>query len=154
MGVSSADEINIDAEMVVPIGRVQIMRRIWTTPIDVLGVSPSHRLELSLLPRSDNSRACFPELWGPHRFEPIGQVFLLPDQQLFHAKSDCQYQNSIIMSFDSKAAASWFGADWEWTDRRLQASLDITSPEVRALLFRIGEEIRLPGLAGNGRWSS
>lgn len=148
MEISSADEINIDAETVLPIGRVQILRRIWAGPIDVLASPRHHRLELSFLPRSSDSRACFPERWGPHRFEPVGELFLVPDQELIHAKSECRHQNSIVMTFDREAAAQWLGGGWEWTDRRLQASLDITSQEVRALVLRIGEEMQMPGLAG------
>jgi len=148
MKISSADEINLDAEMTVPIGRIQILRRIWTGAIDVLARSPDHRLELSLLPRPHHSRACFPEQWGAHRFEQIGELFLFPKQLLVHAKSECQNQNSIAIMFNSHAVTAWFGTDWEWSDRRLQGSLDITSAEIRALVFRIGEEVRTPGLAG------
>jgi AraC family transcriptional regulator len=148
MEVSSADEIHIDAEQLTPIGRVQILRRIWRSPIDTIGRPRNHRIELCLLPRLNPSRACFPERWGAHRFEPVGDLFLLPDQQAVHARSECRRQNSIVITFHNEAACAWFGADWEWTDRRLQASLDITSQEIRGLIFRIGEEVRSPGMAG------
>jgi AraC family transcriptional regulator len=147
MEISSADEIHIDSEMLLPIGHLQILRRSWASRIDILSRPQNHRLELSLLPHSNQSRACFPERWGPHRFEPIGRLFLTPHQQLIHAKSECQYQNSIALTFDNEAASAWFGGGWEWTDRRLQAGLDIVSQEIRALVFRMGEEVRTPGLA-------
>lgn len=148
MPLPSAAEIEVDSEILLPIGRAQILRRVWTSPIDVLAVPENHRLELSLLPRSNESRACFPERWGPHRFEPMGELLLTPQGQLIHARSDCRLQNSIAIIFDNDAALIWFGEGWEWTDRRLRASLDITSQEIRSLVFRIGEEMRSPGLAG------
>jgi AraC family transcriptional regulator len=43
----------------------------------------------------------------------------------------------------------WFDGDLVWTDRRLEASLDIASPTVRALLLRLGEELRHPGFASD-----
>lgn len=141
------NDIQIDAELPLAMGNVQIIRQSWLAPYDSSGVTPRHHLELSLLPRSDHARACYPEHWGPHRFEPIGEMFLLPAGELVHAKSDCQHQNSIVLQFDSSAVAQWIDFEPQWTDRRLQACLDIVSHDLRALLFRIGEEARAPGLA-------
>jgi AraC family transcriptional regulator len=41
-----------------------------------------------------------------------------------------------------------FHSRLRWTDARLQASLNITSPSIRSVLFRLGEELRNPGFAG------
>ena len=144
--VSSAD-INIDAELPMAMGRVRIVRQSWAAPIDNMAVNPQHHLELSLLPRSDHARACYPDHWGPHRFEPIGEMFLFPARQLVHAKSDCRHQNSICFDFEPAAMEKWIDCDPEWTDRRLAACLDIVSHDIRGLLFHIGEEARAPGLA-------
>ena len=128
-------------------GRVQLVRQSWDERIDIHGVPDAHHLELSLLPRSANARGCFPERWGPHRFEPIGEMFLLPAHEAIHAISDCQHQHSVICRFDPAAVTEWFEDELQWTDGRLLASLDITSNNIRNLLFRIGEEIRNPGFA-------
>ncbi|WP_297494465.1 AraC family transcriptional regulator [Acidocella sp.] len=143
----SVAEFNVDAELPMAMGRVRVVRQSWAAPIDNMAVTPLHHLELSLLPRSDHARACFPAHWGPHRFEPIGELFLFPAQQLVHAKSDCRHQNSISFDFDPELMAKWVDCNPEWTDKRLRACLDIVSHDIRNLLFRIGEEARAPGLA-------
>lgn len=140
-------DLNIDAELPIELGSVQIRRQTWHEPIDNMAASPAHHLELSLLPRSDHARACYPNHWGPHRFEPIGELFLFPAHEVVHAKSDCRLQNSIVIDFAPAALSQWIDLGTEWTDRRLQGCLDIVSHDLRGLLFRIGEEGRAPGLA-------
>jgi AraC family transcriptional regulator len=145
--IVTGTDVNIDAELPISVGCIEIKRQAWREPIDNMAVTPAHHLELSLLPRSDHARACFPDHWGPHRYEPIGEMFLLPAGQLVHAKSDCRHQNSICFTFDHAAIANWVDCEPEWTDRRLQGCLDIVSHDLRHLMFRIGEEMRTPGLA-------
>jgi AraC family transcriptional regulator len=106
-----------------------------------------HRLELPLLPRSNAARGCFPDHWGPHRFERFGDVFFVPAHQALHAKSECRHQYSVACSFLPEAVKAWFDGEFEWTDQRLQASLDVASPGIRDSLFRLGEEVRNPGFA-------
>jgi len=137
----------IEAEVALSVGCVKLVRKSWNEPIDVLGASHMHHLELALLPNSSTARGCFPDQWGPHRFEPIGEVFLLPAQLMVHAKSDCRKQNSVVCRFEPGAIAAWLDDELEWTDSRLQGSLDIGNSTVRSLLFKIGEEIRNPGFA-------
>ena len=143
----SGRSTRIEAELPLSLGRVQIVRKFWNAPIDVFGTANTHHLELSLLPRSSNATGCFPDHWGPDRFEPIGEVFLLPAQHMVHARSDCRHQNSVVCSFDPRAVGAWFDDRLKWTDCRLQGSLNIINANVRSLLFRIGEEIRNPGFA-------
>ncbi len=137
----------IDAELPISFGSIRIIRQSWAAPIDRSGAQPLHHLELSLLPRSDLARASYPERWGPHRFEPIGEMFFIPGGELMHAQSTCRHQNSIVLDFVPEALQRYFDSQLEWTSRRLQGSLDITSHDIRNLLFRIGEEARAPGLA-------
>jgi len=137
----------VDAELRLGLGRVQLVRESWQQPIDIFGSSHQHRLELVLLPRLMNARGCFPDDWGPHRFEPMGPLFLLPAGHRVHAKSDCREQHSVVCIFDPASVTAWFDCDLNWTHRRLQGSLDIVSVSIRNLVFRIGEEIRSPGFA-------
>jgi len=136
----------IEAAMPLDIGHIQLVRNFWSKPIDTFGTAREHRLELALLPRSNVARGCFPDDWGPNRFEPIGELFFLPADHMLHAQSDCRQQNSIVCNFAPEAVSTWFG-NLEWTDVRLQGSLDIASSRIRNLLFRIREEIRSPGFA-------
>ena len=137
----------IEAEVPLRIGRVRLVRKVWSGPIDVLGTSHMHHLELALLPVPSTARGCFPDQWGPHRFEPIGELFLFPAQLTVHAKSDCRQQNSVVCIFDPAAVAAWLDSKLEWTDSRLQGSLDIVNSGIRSLLCKIVGEIRNPGFA-------
>jgi AraC family transcriptional regulator len=137
----------IDAELPISFGSVRIIRQSWVAPIDTSGVQALHHLELSLLPRSDLAQASYPAHWGPHRFEPIGELFLIPGGEMMHARSGCRHQNSIVLNFAPAALDKYFESELEWTGRRLQGCLDIVSHDIRGLLFRIGEEARAPGLA-------
>lgn len=137
----------IEAAISFGAGHVQLVHSAWSEPIDVVGVAPEHRLELALLPRSRHARGCFPEHWGPHRFERFGEMFLLPADQAVHAKSECRHQYSIVCSFLPDAVNSWMDDELQWTEARLQGSLDIASPAIRSLLLRLGAEVRNPGIA-------
>jgi AraC family transcriptional regulator len=138
----------IEADVPFGIGHVQLVHSSWTEPIDVVGIPREHHLELALLSLPAGARGCFPDCWGPHRFERIGELFLLPAEQAVRTKSLCRRQQSIVCNFSPQAVSSWFEDELEWTAARLRASLDIESPIIRSLLFRLGEEVRNPGFAG------
>lgn len=141
-------ENSIEAESLIGLGRVRVTRNHWDEPIDIRGSSNLHHLELSLLPSSDNARARFVEHWEPRRFEPFGQVFLLPAGQTVHALSDCREQLSVVCSFDPDALERWCDCRFDWNARRLENLLDIANSRIRSLLFQIGEEVRVPGFGG------
>jgi AraC family transcriptional regulator len=123
------------------------VRNRWDAPIDQCGAADHHHLELSLLPRSGEPRGCFPDHWGPHRFEPIGDIFLLPAAQRFHARSQCRQQASLMCHFDPVAVDEWFAGGATWNGRRLRSGLDIGSGRVRQLMSAIADELRSPGFA-------
>ncbi|MFP5307894.1 MAG: helix-turn-helix domain-containing protein [Gammaproteobacteria bacterium] len=145
---TQGERMRIEAEMPLPIGYAHLVTKSWDQPIDRRGAATDHHVELALLPRSERARACFPERWGPHRFEPVGEVFFFPAQQLVHARSDCRHQQSVVCRFSPAAVCEWLDGELKWTDQRLCGSLDIVNGNVRNLLFRIGEELRAPGFAG------
>ena len=107
----------------------------------------SYRLDLCLTPRMQNARGCFRETWGPHRFEPIGDLFLLPPGHDLHARSDSGRQSSMVCNLHRDPIMDWVGGKIEWTDRRLEASLDVANGQIRALLLRLAQEARHPGFA-------
>lgn len=104
-------------------------------------------LDMCLTPRPDKARAGFPDHWGPHRFERLGDIFMAPPGHVMHTRSDAGGdQLSIVCEIGQDFFAEWLEPDFEWTDRRLEAGLDIVSPHIRAILFRLAEEVRHPGL--------
>ena len=131
--------------MRVGLGDIAIVAEDWAEPIDVVGVNQDHHLQLALLPDAMNASGCYANRWAPHRFERVGQLFLFPAREEIHARSTCRTQRSIVCRLRPDALAGWCERDMEWTDRRLSGSLDITSPSLRRLVWRIGDELLNPG---------
>jgi len=71
----------------------------------------------------------------------------VPAGEVLHARGDSGRQESIVCLLHSEPMRKYLEGDLEWTDRRLEASLDISSANIRSLLLRIGEETRHPGFA-------
>ena len=140
---------SIEAQGSFGFGHAEIVRRVWDEPIDVVGVPNEHRLEFAMLPRSNAARGCFPDRQGIPQFERFGEMFFFPAGQVIHAKSRCQRQYSVVCSFRPEALEPWFQGRLQWTDARLQGSLNITNPSIRSLLVRLGEELLNPGFAGS-----
>jgi len=139
----------VEAEASFGFGRAQIVRRAWDGPIDIVGSSDEHRLEFAMLPRSSAASGCFPEQQAVQHFERIGEVFFLPASQLVHARSYCRRQYSVVCSFRPESHEFWFRDDLQWNQTQVRASLNVTNPNIRSLLSRLGEELRNPGFAGS-----
>jgi AraC family transcriptional regulator len=140
--------LQVEAQAACGLGRVQLVRRLWDRPIDVIGAADEHHLEFAMLPRSEAARGCFPDHPGMHRFERFGEIFFFPARELVHAKSECRHQHSVVCSFRPDAVDEWFDCEFKWTDARLSASFNINHPGIRYLLSRLGDELRHPGIAG------
>lgn len=136
----------IEAQAKISMGSVRVVRSFWNQSIDVCGAADVHHLQLALM-RSEEARGCFVDRWGPMRFERIGDVFLLPAREALRAKSECRQQYSIMCTLLPEAVQAWLNDELQWTDSRLQATLAIPSPTIRAILLRMGEELRNPGFA-------
>ena len=141
--------VTIDAEMRTPTLTAQLAcfhvlepreSRIW--------LEDDYRLDLSLTPRPKNTVGCYRDHWSQHRFERIGNVFLLPPRETMTTRTDGGApQASLVCHIRPDAMRQWFEGDLEWTDRRLTASLDIADANIRGLLLRLSEELRNPGFA-------
>ncbi len=127
--------------------RVQLVSAEWDAPIEIAGETADHHLQLSLLPQPKNGTACFPRLWGPHRFMPMGEMFFYPPGQILHIRAECRHQEAIVCIFNPEAVAHYFDGAVEWTGSRLIAGLDIANTGMRNMLLRIAQEMRRPGFA-------
>jgi AraC family transcriptional regulator len=141
--------MKVDAEIRVPVATAQLVHFHVTGPADnILRDEQMYWLDLCLTPRPRNARARYPDHWAPHRFERIGNLFLVPPGERMQAKSDGgPPQTSILCHLHPQPLRQWLEHDLEWTDRRLSASLDIPDANVRGLLLRLAEELRHPGFA-------
>lgn len=139
--------MTVEAELTVPAVTAQVVRFHLTEPGNhILRHDECCWLDLCLTPRPENARACYRDRWGPHRFSRLGDIFLVPPGLALHTRSDGGApQGSIICRLNADLLQTWVEGRLDWTDRRLEASLDIESRYIRTLLFRLGEEARFPG---------
>jgi AraC family transcriptional regulator len=138
----------VDAELSVPTMTAQIARFIIPSPTAaIMRDERFYHLNMCLTPRPLNARACYRTHWGPHRFERLGDIFLLPPGEDLLIKGESGKQYSLLCQFAPEVISGVIGHDLSWDDQQLAATLDITSARVRALLFRMAEEVRHPGVA-------
>ena len=135
-----------EVELNLPVGRARILH-FSNQAVDVSGCPSGYRVDLSLTPRPRNGGVCFSERWDAHRFKPIGSLYVLPPGQTVRARGDCDHHSSIVCDLEPEAIDTWFDGDVSWTNRRLEALLDIASPNLRSTLRRLGDEMRNPGFA-------
>ncbi|WP_317929698.1 helix-turn-helix transcriptional regulator [Halioxenophilus sp. WMMB6] len=142
-------DMSVDAEVNLPIATARLARFNMAAPIDrTMQVQNSYWLDFCLTPRPLNARARYRDHWGPDRFKPLGNVFILPAGEALHTRSDgCSSQSSLLCLINPEKMQQWFDGELSWTDQRLEASLDITEASVRGLLLRLAEELRHPGFA-------
>ena len=148
---SPANLMTVDGELRGSIATAQLVRFDFPEPIEsVLHDNSAYRVDLCLTPRPRNARACYPDHWNSHRFERIGNVFLVPPGENMLAMSDgnCQ-QASIVCQLNVQAMSEWFDGNLAWTERGLLASLDIRDRSIQSLLLRLADEARNPGFASD-----
>ncbi len=142
--------MRIEAQLRVPVATAQLVHLHLPEPVD----DPvpdreegAYRFDLCLTPRPRNALGSYRERWGPNRFEPIGDVYVVPPNEMLYARSDGGRQTSILCHLRTEPIRAWFDAELEWTSPRLLESLDVASPEMRQLLWRLAQEARHPGFA-------
>lgn len=143
--------LEVGAEVRVPVATAQLVRLHVMEPIDIVMMDrDAYWLELCLEPRPHNSRACYLDHWSAERFERIGKIYLLPPGETIRTRTDGgPPHESVLCHIRPEPMSQWFGGELKWTDRCLQASLDIADVNIRNLLLRLGEEMRHPGFASN-----
>lgn len=151
--VPHADDVSSDlhvgkaeVERKLPLGRARILR-FEPQSIDVLGSSNSYRVDFSLTPRSGNGGVCLGSDWNVHQARPLGMLYVLPPGQTVRARGDCGSHSSMVCDFEPDAIDRWFDGDIRWTNRRVEAMLNITNPNMIDSLRRLSDELRHPGLA-------
>jgi AraC family transcriptional regulator len=139
----------IEAEMRVPGVTAQLVQFHVIDPTEIVMFDrEAYWLEVCLQPRPHNTRACYLDHWTAHRFERMGNVYLLPPGETIKTRTDGGRSHaSILCHLRPEPMRTWFDGDLQWTDRRLQASLDIADPHIRGLLLKLAEEVRHPGFA-------
>lgn len=142
--------ITIDAELVCPAMTAQIVRFDIPSPSAATLCDPGvYQINMCLTPRPLGARGCYRAHWGPHRFERLGDIFLIPPGEELYIVGGEIKQASLLCLLKPDAVAALLGEDLVWTEQKLAATIDIPSARIRALLFRLTEEVRHPGLASD-----
>ncbi|CAN7279992.1 helix-turn-helix transcriptional regulator [Phenylobacterium sp. LjRoot219] len=138
----------VDAELELPTARVQLVRLNHPGPHQSL-FRPSgvYWMDLCLTPRRPNARARYADHWGPHRFGAMGSIIALPAHEALDVNISGGRHASLICQLRAEAVDRWLPDDFEWSDRRLEACLDIASAPIRGILLRLALELRRPGVA-------
>jgi AraC family transcriptional regulator len=140
----------IEAQLGGAMLQVQIVRYIIPSPSSaVLRNDDSYIINMCLTPRPLNVRACYTERWGPHRFERVGDIFLVPPGESVLIRGEGGHQSTLLAELKAEAVDCLIGASLRWTDQQLATTLDLTSARIRALLFRLTEEVHHPGFASD-----
>jgi AraC family transcriptional regulator len=139
----------VESELRAPVATAQLVRFQFPKPIDsVLRDEQQYRLDLCLTPRPGNARARFADRWQPGRFEPIGDLFLVPPGESMIAVSDgCCQQASIVCQLQPGLLRECLDDQLQWTDQSLVAGLDVHDANIRSLMLRLAQEARNPGFA-------
>ena len=144
----ASPQLQIDAELIASAIKAQIVRFDLPGPAEaVLLNHDAYVVDMCLTPRPLVAKGCYREHWGPHRFERLGDVFLVPPGEALFVKGETVQQASLVCELSRKAVEREIGTPLPWAQQRLTSTLNIGSARVRALLLRISDEVRHPGLA-------
>jgi AraC family transcriptional regulator len=146
--VTQEATILVDAELRGEAAVAQLVRYDIPAPTQSTLCDPDcYQINMCLTPRPLNARACYHTHWGPHRFERLGDIFMIPPGEALHIKGDSGRQASLLCFLDRQAINAIIGHELAWTEQKLAATVDLTSARIRALLFRLTQEVRHPGFA-------
>jgi AraC family transcriptional regulator len=78
--------ITIEAEARTPIMSAQLAGHHMPVPVEsVLRHPRDYQINMCLTPRPLYTRASYRQHWGPHRYESLGEIFLVPPGEELHA---------------------------------------------------------------------
>src|SRR5579872_5518931 len=131
--------LTIDAELKTSSVTAQLVQLESTGYISAVMCEPrEHRLDLCLTRRPGNLRACYHQHWTRERFEPVGQIFMVPAGESLNICGDGDASHISVLCF-LRPDCLGKSTDGEpvWKDGELETSLDIKSQAVRELLLRL-----------------
>lgn len=139
--------VTIEAELHSAEASVQLLEVVLDgARSSVLHENDAYRIDLALTPRIP-THLCLTERWAAHRVEKAGRLFILPPGQPARVTSSEGQNSSMVYNLSANAFEYWLDKPLEWSDRQLEASLDVASPAMAALLAQVAAEARNPGFA-------
>lgn len=140
--------VTVEVELRIPSATVQIIRKNSGEPdrfrTDVYKPGNVYWVELSLAPRRPDERARYVDIWSAHRYTRVGAVLMMSPDHAVQFEGHTWPQTTLVCQLHADAVRSRFQMDFEWTDRQLEACLDIANPVIHDLLRRLAHELRHP----------
>ena len=152
--LTRSPSLSVDAEWQGADLSAHLVRFDIPAPTDsLLTAEPVYQINMCLTPRPLNARACYRRRWGPNRFERLGDIFMVPPGEQLQFRGDSGRQLSIVCRMAPEAIEAIVGHAPEWSDSQIAATLDIANAQIRALLYRLTEEVRYPGFASEAMFT-
>jgi AraC family transcriptional regulator len=148
---SNRGAMEVEAELNSPSALVQLVHYHFKEPTEsTLCVDPLKvRMELCLTSRHRSARACYKDRWTSHRFERIGEMFLVSPEEIMGTRSDERSSlTSVVCHFSLEPVIELYDhRPPEMNEIYLLGGLDIRNSKIRTLLLWLAEEARNNGLA-------
>lgn len=140
--------LEVDAELKGEQLKAQVVRLDLSAPTaSVLINNNAYIIDMCLTPRPLKARGNYREHWGPHRFEKLGDIYVVPPGEALHVRGDIVRQAALMCELSAEAVHEQIGTPLAWSQQKLASTLDIGSARIRALLLRLTDEVRHPGIA-------
>jgi len=101
-------------------------------------------IDLCLTPRRPNADARFCDHWAAARFTQLGSLIALPPRERLELRSKGGRHVSLLCQLQAHEVDRWLPEDFAWTERRLEASLNIANDTIHSLMMRLHEELKRP----------
>jgi AraC family transcriptional regulator len=76
----------------------------------------------------------------------MGSIIALPPRFRLHLRNEGGKHISLICALKADLVDRWLPEQFEWTDRRLEACLNISNSTIRSLLLNLSHEMRHAGV--------
>lgn len=140
-------EVEIHGELALSNAHITIVRLNHITPAKrAFRKDDLYWIDQCLTPRRPHATACFVDQWNPSRHVALGPLMALPPKQNLTLQSAGGPHASLIVQMRADAIDRWLPADFQWTDRRLEASLNLANEAITALMLRLNQELKNPTL--------
>lgn len=142
--------LEVDAELAGSALNARIVRLSLSEPTaSVLANDDAYIIDMCLTPRPLEAKGNYREHWGPHRFEKLGDVCIVPPGEALFVRGGKVRQAALMCELSASAVSEQIGEALSWSPQKLAATLDIGSARIRALLLRLTDEVRHPGVASD-----
>lgn len=137
----------IEAQIRTDKALVQIIRLDWRDDAELLVEPLDHfQIDLCLSARLQGMRVCYPNHWGPMRFERVGELLMIPPGELVRARCDFpdgaghSPHASTVVKFDPSLVYQWSEDARLQAPEQLTAMLDMDDQNIYSLMGRLSRE--------------